>query len=168
MLNWIVQNRVGDLASIAGLFVTLLGFLFALRGIRQSKRAAEQARVAAETARESIRIFETVADFSRAIAILEEIKILHRLGQWVLLPEKYSAMRKILINVRSTTQDDLSEKQLITLQRALVNVRTFEQKVERALQSNGEIDSARFNRMVSDDIDALSAILAEFKMAKAG
>lgn len=166
-LDWESRNHVGDLAGIAAVVISLFGFFFTLRGVRRSKQAAEKAKEAAEAAKNSIELFETVVDVARVIEILEEIKTLHRLRQWVLVPSKYATMRRMLISLRATSAP-LSEEDLTTIQSALVNLRTMEEKVDRALQTEGALDGARFNRVVSNDIDGLSATLAALKAAMVG
>jgi hypothetical protein len=93
-LAWIAEYRIGDLASIAGVLIALVGFGLTLRGVRKTKSAAQSAAIAAEVTRNSIRRLDTVVDFSAAITILDEIKRLHRGGQWMLLPEPPRVRRR--------------------------------------------------------------------------
>jgi hypothetical protein len=60
----------GDLASLAGLALTIWAVL-------RAKKAAEQARDAAQQVKERIARLDTVSAVSAAITTLEEIKILH-------------------------------------------------------------------------------------------
>ena|SRR5271156_2587576 len=71
-LEWIANNHLGDLASLAGVAISIVGFVVAIWNIRRSKSAAERAEKAANDARQMIRVFEAVSDFSAAIAIMEE------------------------------------------------------------------------------------------------
>jgi hypothetical protein len=102
MLQWIAENHLGDLASLAGVAISLIGFVVAIWNIRRSKSAAERAEAAAMDAQRMIRVFEAVSDFSAAIALMEEIKRLHRTtGPIQILPDRYAALRKMLIGVRA-------------------------------------------------------------------
>jgi hypothetical protein len=159
------ENHVGDLASLAGVAISLFGFALTLVGIFLSRRAAEQARCAAEEARDSIRLFDAVVDFSMAITILEEVKRLHRVGQWSLLPDRYSAIRKILITLRSS-RVDLSEAQLAIIQGALTTLRSIEKAVEKALGNPQSLKASRFNDVLTGDIDGLIATLEELRAVK--
>jgi hypothetical protein len=77
----ITDYHIGDLASVAGLVISIIGFLVTIMGVWRSKSAAERAERAANEARRQIRAYETVADFSATIALMEEIKRLHRANQ---------------------------------------------------------------------------------------
>jgi hypothetical protein len=99
-LNWITENHIGDLASLAGVIISFIGFVVTVWNVRRSKSAAERAEVAANEARRVIRFYETVSEFSAAIAIMEELKRLHRLGATDVLLDRYAALRKALITVR--------------------------------------------------------------------
>ena len=94
IIQWITENHVGDLASIAGIFITIIGFCVTLWNVWRSRSAAERAEMAANEARRMIRSYETVAEFSSAITLMEEIKRLHRSRQLDMLPDRYSALRK--------------------------------------------------------------------------
>src|SRR3954451_18288780 len=98
--QWLADYRIGDLASIAGVAISIIGFIITVVNVRRSKSAAERAEAAANEARLLVRSYETVADFSAAIAIMDEIKRLHRTGQLDMLLDRYAALRKVLIGVR--------------------------------------------------------------------
>jgi len=100
ILNWIAENHVGDLASLAGVAISVGGFIVTVWNVRRTRSAAERAEAAANEARRVVRGYETVSEFSAAIAIMEEVKRLHRAGQIDMLLERYAALRKVLIGVR--------------------------------------------------------------------
>jgi hypothetical protein len=100
LLHWIAKNHLGDLASLAGVAISIVGFGATLWNVRRSKSAAERAEAAANEARRAMRTYQTVADFSAGIAIMEEIKRLHREGRIDPLLDRYAALRKALIGVR--------------------------------------------------------------------
>ncbi len=66
-----IQKHWGDLASVFGLALTLLAIWFAWR-----------AKTAAEEVRDQISRFDTVAELSSAITIIEEIMRLQRTQAW--------------------------------------------------------------------------------------
>jgi ABC-type protease/lipase transport system fused ATPase/permease subunit len=99
-LIWVADYHVGDLASISGVLISVIGFILTVYNVRRSRKAAELARDAAQSAKNSIQTFETVVDLSTVIGLLEEIKRSHRNNQWALLPDRYAALRKTLISVR--------------------------------------------------------------------
>ena len=155
VVHFLEVSRLGDLTGIAGFVVTIVGFIVTFR-------AARQARDAAEKARDSLFNFETVVDFSSAIAILEEIKRAQRSSQWVTLPDRYASIRKLLITMQSSAQLDDDHREIV--QAALVNIRGIESSVERHLQTGtGELKAARFNALLSEDIDRLVSLLTTLK-----
>jgi|SRR5580692_7667789 hypothetical protein len=100
IFKWIAENHIADLASIAGVVISITGFVVTVWNVRRSKSAAERAEAAADQTRRMIRGYETVFEFSAAIAIMEEIKRLHRVGQVDMLLDRYATLRKVLIGVR--------------------------------------------------------------------
>ena len=164
---WLRDNQVGDLTGLAGLAISLFGFAATLVGVYRSKAAAERAEQAARAARESIRFFETVVDFTAAIAMLEDIKRGHRQEQWGLLLDRYAAIRKVLVTL-NTANADLTVEQRTAVRSALTNISAIERKVESELSEPTGLRSARFNRVVSRDIDRLQSVLVEIKIARTG
>ena len=93
---WIVRNNLGDLASLAGVIIAVVGFGLTLKNVYRSKAAATRAEEAAKETRDSIRLFDTVSEFAEAISTMDEIKRLHRQSAWVILPDRYATLRKLL------------------------------------------------------------------------
>jgi hypothetical protein len=134
VLTWSDANHLGDLSGILGVFISLIGFLITIIGVYKSQGAAERAEKAAKSTRESIQLLNSVVDFSAAISILEEIKRLHRREDWLLLPDRYASIRKLLISLRSSGPR-LSDEQSTVIQTALANLRSIEEQVERAMRT---------------------------------
>lgn len=147
----------GDLASVAGLIISIVGFWLAVRAARQAKDAAEKAWQAVVRS-------ETIADFSAAITIMEEIKRLHRFpGAWPVWLERYSALRQTLLSIRGANPG-LSNKDKAAIQGALQHCANFESEVEGALASHEDLPGpAQMNRILSKQVDKLSEILAILK-----
>jgi hypothetical protein len=89
-----VEKHWGDLASV-------LGFALAIWFAWRAKTAAEQARDAAEEVRDQISRFDTIAELSAAITIIEEIIRLQRTQAWEtvwnIVLERHSALRQHLV-----------------------------------------------------------------------
>jgi hypothetical protein len=107
---------------------------------------------------------DTVVDSSTAITALEEIKRLHRTGQWALLPDRYTALRRLLVTLRAT-RSGLTEAHLTALQAAITNLRELEATVERGLECPVTLKASKFNTIVSRDLDGLVQMLVELKAA---
>jgi hypothetical protein len=166
-LGWLEANRVGDLASIAGVFISVIGFTVTVVGVLRSQSAAERAEKAARETRDSIRLLDTVVDFAAAISTLEEIKRLHRQADWPLLPDRYAHIRKLLITLRATNID-LNDSQKTVIQSALANLYSIENAVERALENPSQLKAAKFNALITTDVDNLLTVLSELKAARIG
>ena len=91
-----------DYASIVGLLVALVGFVITIIGVLGARRAAERAEWAARAARTRLLKLDAIGVISSVITTLEDVKRLHREGQWEVLPEKYGSARRSLIEVRSS------------------------------------------------------------------
>ena len=78
VVAWLDHTRAGDLASIAGLVIALVGFAITIWNVLASKKAAQRAEQAALDARRAIGFFDAVTELSAAISVLEEIRRLHR------------------------------------------------------------------------------------------
>lgn len=167
ILKWMEANQVGDLTGVAGIGVSLIGFAFTVYGVFKSKAAAERAEEAARSARDSIHLFDSAVDFTSAIAILEEIKRAHRNKLWILLPDRYAAIRKLLISLR-VSNSDLTDAQLTVVQNVLSNLSDIEKLVEKNLDNSGALNGAKFNAVLSSDVDNLVLLLAQLKAAKTG
>jgi hypothetical protein len=165
--RWITENHVGDLASIAGVAISVIGFVATIVNVRRSKSAAERAESAAREARSTIRTFEALSEFSAAIAIMEEIKRLHRVGHVDILPDRYSALRKVLIGVRRlipSINNDLDTK----LRSAITALATMENYVEGRISDKVPPDIPRLNSILSREIDGLQAALVDMTLASGG
>lgn len=167
LLNWVEANRIGDLSGVAGILISVVGFAVTLRGVIKSKSAAQRAEEAAKSTRNSIRLLNTIVDFSAAIATLEEVKRLHRSNQWSLLPDRYAALRRILVVLR-TAEITLNPDQSAVLQNALSDLSAMEEAVERFLEGSSTPKAAKFNAVISRDIDQLIAVLTELQRANSG
>jgi hypothetical protein len=64
-LIFISAYKIGDLASLAGVLISLVGFAVTVVSVLKSRRAAERAQIAAKAARDWIRLFETVVYFTQ-------------------------------------------------------------------------------------------------------
>src|SRR6266853_1056967 len=146
----------GDLASLAGLALTIWAVL-------KAKKAAEQARDAAQQVKERIAHLDTVAAVSAAITTLEEIKTLHRTRAWDRVLAQYSTLRRHFV----TIQAGLTRAPRDQVGRALSQFRIMEEEVEQAMadQRQDQIDSVKFNKIASAQIETLESIMIAIKQA---
>ena len=158
LVDLIVENHWGDVASVVALVITIVGFCLTLYGIYKSKTAAERAEVAASSAKKAIVQIDTIAGISAAITAMEEVKRLHRITAWSVLPDRYADVRKALISVRSSNEQ-LTQECLAAIQDAIQHFAEIENEVEKAIASGRkEPGQAKLNEIVSLQIDKLIAV----------
>ena len=158
VIDFIITNHLGDVASVIALVVSFVGFAFSLLGIWKSKTAAERAEMAASNVRKAISQFDRVAAISAAITSMEEVKRLHRVIAWNILPDRDAEGRKSLISVRSSNPQ-LPQGCLAAIQGAIQHFTEIENEVEKALASGRkEPSQAKLNEIVSLQIDKLIAV----------
>lgn len=164
ILKFIADYRIGDLSSIFGLFISLVGFAFTIWGIMRTKKAAEAAKESALQVQNDLRKLDIIMEFSAAITMMDEIKRHHRGENWHILPDRYSAMRKKLITIKST-YNDLTENQKKVLQSAINQFKSMETTVEKALgKKTSPNNRAKFNEIISNESDKLNEVLSEIKI----
>jgi len=84
--NLVESYHLGDVASLFGLVITVVGFGLALWRIRKLQTAAEQARQAVERVREQILHMNAIQELNGAIRKLEDMRRLHRIKAWKFCP----------------------------------------------------------------------------------
>lgn len=163
-LVWLkARDLAGTWADVSGFVIAVFGFGATLIGVRKSRNAAIAAQQAAQATRDSIRLLETIVDFSTAVAVLEDIKRAHReTGISSTLPERYATIRKQLI-VLKASRVKLSDDQLVVIQNAVANLSTMEEHIEKALANKSGFPVAKYNSVISRDIDRLVDVLTALK-----
>jgi hypothetical protein len=164
ILQLITDYHLGDLASVAGVVISIVGFVVTVWNVRRSKSAAERAEAAATDARRIIRGYETISDFSAAIAVMEEIKLLHRSAQVDMVLDRYASLRKMLIGV-ARLSPTLDEEKGRKIQSAIATLVTMEELLEVSKADGSQPDFARLNRLLARDIDDLHGVLIDMKLA---
>ena len=160
LLDWLrLHDLAGTWADVSGFVVSLVGFAITFGAVLKSKNAAVASKEAALAAKESIRLFDAIQDFSTAIAILEEIKRVQRgVGISETLPDRYAAIRKQLIMLKNSSVP-LTGDHLTVVQNSITNLSTMEKLIEKALETGAPFPTARYNTLISADIDKLVEVL---------
>ena len=78
------------LPSNWGNLVTVLGFAITIWTLARTKTAAVAARNAAEATKSQVSRIDTMNECAAAIAVMDEIKRLHRASAWDIVPDRYS------------------------------------------------------------------------------
>jgi hypothetical protein len=154
--------RIGDYAGLIGLVISLVGFFVTIKTSLNARAAAAQASAAVESMRGDLRRGDTVADFSSALAIMDEIKRMHRSPNLHLLPDRYSQLRRFLVSIRSSNPL-LNDTDQQSIQSAIVQFSSLERLVERALEEGGAVSAAKMNSLVSKQSEAIQELLVRVK-----
>lgn len=140
--------------------ISLVGFGLALWRIRKTETAAKQARRAAESVREQLLQMNAIQELNSAIRTLEDIRRLHRIKAWEVLPDRYTALRLNLIAIRGRTPS-LSAEQRSGMQ-ATIQLSNLEQEVEIAM-AHDDAPSVHLTNTISTQIDRLAVLLVELQ-----
>lgn len=153
----------GDLASIAGLLVALIGFTATIWAAWRSKTAAEAAAEAATTARDDVLAFQSTMNLASVVSEIEGLKPMHRAGRWAELPDRYSTICAALASIRSRNPS-LTRAHDARIQLAITELRRIEHRIDASLVGAGDaIDVAALNRVVSELLDELRLTLHELE-----
>ena len=151
-MDWIVANNIGDLASVAGLAISIVGFAVTLWNVARSRSAAERAEEAANQARSRFRLFDTIGALTEAMAMMTQIQQLHRERAWGRAIASYPVVARLLREVGGMSPD-LTRPELSALQDAHPDMLSIERRVDGFIQSGQEPDGfGQFNRLLSRHI----------------
>ena len=105
--NW------GDVVTVGGIIVSLVGFIWAIKVARGARSASEAAEAAASATKDQMTHHLQSVDLQRAIGLINRIKTLHDNDQWDASREHYQTLREMLSDVIvrcPEDQRDLREK----------------------------------------------------------
>jgi hypothetical protein len=164
-MQFITDSHIGDIASILGVLLAIVGFSITFNQAKNAKTAAQQAKEEVQKLRQTLTQVNTIADLTAAMGAMEELKRLNRTKtSWHMLPDRYSAIRGMLNTIRSANPD-FSGKHKLILQGATQQLSIIEEQVDYALASEATntLDPAEFNRVISEQMDKLNEVLIVVK-----
>jgi hypothetical protein len=100
--------------------------------------------------------------FQRQSRFLKTSRAHRETGISSTLPERYAAIRKQLIILKASGVK-LSDVQLAVIQSAVANLSSMEDHIEKALANKSIFPVAKFNSLISRDIDKLVDVLMTLK-----
>lgn len=162
MITFLKQNW-GDLSSATGLVVSFIGFVVTVVGVIKAKNASEQARDAANQVRERFRQIDGVTSLAEVLAVLAEIKRLHRADAWHIALDRYPIARRLLnAALLNLFDDDIRNREVWS--KTIHQLLILEQKVERSVATKAPMPSiANANSVLSPLEDELGEIMAHLK-----
>ena len=158
--NW-AQGNWGDLASLASLFITLIGFLITFWNLRKTRTEVKRIRSLFYS-------IDTLTELSATLAMMDELKFQHRKGEWDVILPRYSELRRKLVLIRNSDLPFTDFHQQV-LQDTVTLLKSMEEDVEAALAHQSRYpDYSRLNRSLSEQMDQLAVVLAAFKRMAGG
>lgn len=153
----------GNIASLAGVLISIVGFTLTLIGVIKSRSAAESAKSSAAEVRQKLAIKTSLVDLTRVASEVEELKLFHRANVWDALPSRYTSVRRNLLVIKETYAN-LSRKQKTDIQGVIGQFSSIEQIVEKALASRQDPpDVPTLNRIAAEQGDKINAILVSIQ-----
>ena len=156
-------DNVGNVASVLGLVITILGVIIsylAFRRAGKARDAAAAAEIASKETRAAMTRSLTTVDLERAIALVQRLKELHRANQWVTSLEHYQPLRVMLSEIRSRHPALTPELQRM-LETAILDVTEMENTLVAALRESVAITAAaEFDRTlnrIQSELERLSS-----------
>ena len=157
--NW------GDLASVVGVAISIIGFVFTIIGLKRSKNATQRVTEAVTEVKHKLSLQAAATDLLTLMNDIEEIKVLHRFGFWGAMPSRYSSLRKRLFSVKGNCPT-LTKAQKAAIQGAIEQFKGVEEIVEVALASNQTPpDVALLNKLATEQGDRITAVLIAIQNA---
>jgi hypothetical protein len=156
-----IEKHWGDLASVLGFALTIWFTWWA-------KTAAEQARDAADEVRDRISRFDTMAELSAAITIIEEIMRLQRTQAWEIVwdivLDRHTVLRGHLVRSQAGIEGELLRA---SVRDAIGHFRIMVGEIEhaRTRPQQSKLDTATFNQRLSDQIEVLEKVRIDVKKA---
>lgn len=149
IIDFFTNPDIGAAASVIGVIITVTGFGFTIYGVWRAKRAAQEAR-------DDIKTKQQTFDLSTSIAIIEEIRRLHREKAWTVVQDRYTALKKSLVAFHCSNPTLKSEhKEMIA--KTIKVITTMDSEVERKKVS-GNLNIEHLNRLLSESLDELNSI----------
>lgn len=155
-------NTWGNVSSVVGLVISVLGFGLTIWAVLRAKGAAEQAADAADQAKIKIQKLGTVANFSSAIAAMEDIMRLHRQKDWAGALDRQFELRRILVELKDGGGGLTLDQQTVILG-SIEQFKGIERAIEKHTAAATEPKTERLNEVVRNQIVKLHGISITLK-----
>ena len=156
MIDFIVREHLGDLSSIIALIISIIGFAIITYNVVKTRKLSVQIR-------KDMKRIDSVSEFSSAISCMDEIKTLHRMEAWQILPNKYSTLRRALIVIREINPDISYESKKI-IQSTISTLSSIENEIEKSNYTKVPPPNIpKLNQTISRQMDKLHPVLIEMQ-----
>lgn len=142
--NW------GDVATAAGIIISLAGLGWAVWEAHGAKSASRAAEFAAKETREQMARHLQAVELQRAIGLIERLKTLHDIGRWEASTEHYQTLREMLsdVIVRCPEEYRTVRENLSSARKVLLAVENLVR--ERGDRNMSSHDRTRLNRRINE------------------
>lgn len=165
---WVVELHLGSPLGLVGLALSAIGLCLAVWTLHKTRTAAEAAVRAVADLRDSLAKVDRIASCTAALTLLNEIKRLQRSSNWDSLPDRYSELRQLLVQIRGATTSVSPEHQR-AIQTVLAHSGIVENQIEEHLaRREPRPDAARINQVMSSQADKISEIIVEIRHTLGG
>jgi len=145
-----------DIIGITSLSITIIGFIIIIYNVNRNRKLSAGIR-------NDLKRVDSISEFSSAISCMDEIKTLHRMEAWQILPNKYSTLRKSLITIREINPDISDESKRI-IQSTISILASIENEIERInFEDSHKPNIAKLNQTISRQMDKLQPVLIEMQ-----
>lgn len=153
---------VGSWASIAGVFISLVGFGVTIFNVRKSKSAAVAAEIAARKAQNALKGIDAISEISMAIERLEGAKSQVSQNNGLFLAELFSRVRRRLISAKDSNEN-LTLESLEILKTSIRRTRSLENKIYQHVEEGTRLDILKTNKALSIIMDDLHILQVSLK-----
>lgn len=154
----VVGSGLADYASIISLFVGFVGFAVTIFASLRSLRHSKNAENLVISMRSDLKRNATIHDFARIVALMEDLKRMHREKTLEGLPERYSSLRVALIGVRADNSL-LGEEDQKAIQGAISMLSSLERDFDAHRVNGHDFNVAKINASINRHIDRVHEVV---------
>ena len=158
MGSWLEWAGFG--IGIGGLIASIAGLVFAFLARRAAKYAEAAADRASQETRRTVSRSRRTVETSKAVALINRLKVLHRNGAWAYVLELYQELRSSLSDIRASLPTETGELGE-ALREAILMIREIEDEVNRAhYESSAPADILQIDGILNDIQQNLEKLLS--------
>ncbi len=156
LLAYLAEKHFGEATDLLG----VLGFGVTIWQVMRARSAAEHANRAVLDVKKRLASVDIAMELTSAIALMDEIRRHHRSENWMMLPDRYSVLKRHLITIRRSSHTSLSDEERTTIQSAITQFTMIETQIERCLHNEDKSPNvSRLNSIVAQQIDAVFEVV---------
>ena len=165
-MGWLLDPAVlpwVNLATFAGVLVSLVALSVTLANVIRARRTAERVEAATRETLRAVRQFDTLLAITAAMEIIEGLKKVHRDGAWVIAVERYPQVLRQIDLIREAGPD-LSNTGRVDLQRIGNDVRDMAHIVEAHLANEADrVEIETLNTKLTDAVRKLHRLQIQIR-----